>query len=72
MKKINININNENIENIDNEDVNNLKKILNLIEIYEKNIKIIHYSNNNLLTRYQNMLNEIILEHHQTCVKRNF
>ena len=70
MKKININ--NENLDKFNNEDINNLKKILNLIEIYEKNIKIIHNSNNNLLTRYKNMLNEIILEHHKTCVKRNF
>jgi hypothetical protein len=67
MKKTNINN-----KNIDNETINNLKKILNLIEIYEKNIKIIYNSNNNLLNRYQNMVNEIIIEHHKTCIKRNF
>lgn len=60
-------MNNNNTKN--NEDIDNLKKLLNLIDNYEKNISIIHNSNNNLLNRYKNMLNEIIFEYYKTCEK---
>jgi hypothetical protein len=61
--------NKTNKTNKTNEDTDNLKKILNLIHNYEKNITIIQKSNNNILNRYKNMLNELIFEYYKTCEK---